>query len=273
MNTDDYLYCYKYLGFDKDGGSFNVLKEGTMKYTCPLEFNDPFDCRPSYCKLALNNLGETKKATINKAMKVKGLSPAQRIQQRGQYIKKLQKYVESESQLRDFLRTVGVVSLSTDPRNILMWSHYADFHKGFLVEFKIPIKKKDYEKVDLKNAAEFLFPLEVNYSAERPALKYGVDSNQENLEKLMLTKSILWEYESEYRVIDQTRGPGIHSYHRDKVLCSVIAGMNISDTNYDLLGKEVSLLREHGLSELKLYKAEASKDKYEIVVPGHPRCS
>jgi hypothetical protein len=206
-------------------------------------------------------------------MTFKGLSPAQRIQQRGQYIKKLQNYVKSEGQLRDFLRTVGVVSLSVDPKNILMWSHYADFHKGFLVEFKIPIKKKAYVGLGLQSLAEFLVPHDVHYSSERPALKYGVDSNQENLQKLMLTKSVLWKYESECRVIDQNRGPGIHSYNRDKVLCSVIAGMNISDTNYDLLGKEVSLLREHGLSELKLYKAEASKDKYEIVVPGHPRCS
>jgi hypothetical protein len=41
---------YKYLSIDKnadgDIGSFNVLKDATLKFTNPLEFNDPFDCYP-----------------------------------------------------------------------------------------------------------------------------------------------------------------------------------------------------------------------------------
>jgi hypothetical protein len=45
---------YKYLpvdgSFDSPDtlGSLSVIRDGTLKYTSPGDFNDPFDCQPDY---------------------------------------------------------------------------------------------------------------------------------------------------------------------------------------------------------------------------------
>ena len=62
FNEDHVIYRYKYLPFSE--GSLKALTEGTMKFTCPLDFNDPFDClshtveddRENYGELRLQSL-------------------------------------------------------------------------------------------------------------------------------------------------------------------------------------------------------------------------
>lgn len=44
VDSEDVFYRYKYLPFNE--GSLKVITEGTVKFTCPLDFNDPFDCQP-----------------------------------------------------------------------------------------------------------------------------------------------------------------------------------------------------------------------------------
>lgn len=44
FKEEDVIYLYKYLPFNE--GSLCVLTEGTVKFTSPLNFNDPFDCLP-----------------------------------------------------------------------------------------------------------------------------------------------------------------------------------------------------------------------------------
>ncbi|MES9903809.1 MAG: hypothetical protein ABW168_14180 [Sedimenticola sp.] len=41
---DETILRYKYVPFSE--GSLSIIKEGTMKFTPPTEFNDPFDCAP-----------------------------------------------------------------------------------------------------------------------------------------------------------------------------------------------------------------------------------
>lgn len=249
-----------------DDGSLSVLTEGTLKYTCPLEFNDPFDCRPSYSREALRKVGDTKKELLNAAAKRLGLSPAERIREKRKLAKKIENYVGTDEFVEATLSRIGVVSLSTDPANILMWSHYADFHRGFVVGFKIPLfgtRKQGLE------GGYNLIPLEVNYSQTRPEVHYGIDSPQAVLQKMVFTKSDHWHYENEHRVIEHRRGPGIHAYNRERLLDSVIAGMNISKNDFQRLSDIVESLRERPkFQHLKLYKAQPSQSEYKLDIPG-----
>ena len=45
-DNNDYIDCFKYLPFDD--GSLAVLTQGTIKYTRPMRFNDPFEVLPVY---------------------------------------------------------------------------------------------------------------------------------------------------------------------------------------------------------------------------------
>jgi len=264
MSNQEYYYCYKYLPFDD--GSRKVITEGTIKYTCPLDFNDPFDCAPCYSESSLNNVGTTKRELISRIGKAKGWSPAKRIQNKRKVAAQLKSFIGSEKHKNSMLTQVGVLCLSRDPTSVLMWSHYAEFHKGFVVEFKIPVS--GYREDALKPGIN-LIPFPITYSSDRPVIEYGKESDQETIDKALLTKFEAWSYEEEMRVIEHERGPGIHTYVRDERLNAVIAGMKMSEANVHLLQSDVETVNDNPrLSHVKLYNARPSATEYSIEIPG-----
>lgn len=91
--------------------------------------------------------------------------------------------------------------LATDFKNRLMWSHYADSHRGFCIEY-------DFSGTDENTLSMTPFP--VVYSEERPLIpwKAAIDKTPENnaeaTRQLMLgllTKDKAWEYENEWRIM------------------------------------------------------------------------
>ena len=94
--------------------------------------------------------------------------------------------------------TFKIGCLSTSPKKRLMWSHYADGHKGFCIEY------------DFKNAPKDLLPLPVIYSQKRPLIPWEMALNQSAETKSkcilqmiigLLTKDKEWEYEEEWRIL------------------------------------------------------------------------
>jgi len=97
-----------------------------------------------------------------------------------------------------------VGSLCTDYKNRLMWSHYADGHKGFCIEY-------DFNKAC--EALKELVVLPVVYSKERIKFPWKVafatDKEDKKIKReaaytmllSLLTKDEVWSYESEWRII------------------------------------------------------------------------
>lgn len=266
MTESKYIHCYKYLPFDE--GALRVLTDSTIKFTCPTDFNDPFDCRPAYCEQSLQRVAETRRDLVHRIGRKQGLSPAKRLQMKGKIAKQIENYVGSSRYVDAILKSVGVVSLSVDPTNVLMWSHYADFHRGFVVEFKIPLVGS---MQDAQKGGENLIPLEVSYSQQRPQIRFGIDSEQEVLHKMVFTKAQEWKYEQERRVIDHRRGPGVHQYNRNKLLQCVVAGIRMPKENRTRLAAVVESLKSaKGLEHVTMYEAKASDKEYKIRIPSHP---
>lgn len=100
--------------------------------------------------------------------------------------------------------------LCTDFKNALMWSHYADSHKGFCVEY-------DFSRNcdSLQNN----LPMPVVYSDSRPQIpwKEALHRSDENTASAtadlmvgVLTKDKRWEYENEWRfLIPTTMDPNL----------------------------------------------------------------
>lgn len=266
FDEEHVIYRYKYLPFSE--GAKKILTEGTIKFTCPLEFNDPFDCFPHYDTKNIGNLPRMRPDLFKAAGDRLGLSPAKRLQERGKFISRLRNRIDSGEFVTNLMRDVGVVSLSKTGLNILMWSHYADFHHGFVLEFRIPIMG---QKRDVSLATDRLLPFPVSYREDRPHILIGVEQPKDLMEKVLLTKSLDWKYEEEERVIDKDRGPGIRPFRRDEVLCSVIAGMKMVDKNYQELNELVSGLANRAIPSLDLFRARAKEGEYRLYVEGHPR--
>ncbi|WP_332763127.1 DUF2971 domain-containing protein [Pseudomonas koreensis] len=89
---------------------------------------------------------------------------------------------------------IGVLCLSEKNDDLLMWAHYADCHKGFVLEFD-PQSDFFNRKVGPNDSLRSL--RKVVYGQKRPE----VTLSQTNEEEFFLTKSDHWEYEAEWRMM------------------------------------------------------------------------
>lgn len=93
----------------------------------------------------------------------------------------------------------GIISLSTDPLNRLMWAHYAQ-NSGIVIGFDCGDSHRDSDGL-LGRCTPLGLALEVRY--RRKFCKFRADTSNEAL--LCTTKHIDWRYEREWRVIDELK--------------------------------------------------------------------
>ncbi|WP_323901861.1 DUF2971 domain-containing protein [Aeromonas hydrophila] len=256
VDSEDIFYRYKYLPFGQDKLSLNVINEGTIKFTCPLDFNDPFDCQP----IAYIDKKVTKRDSFKLAeSSFQHLSPAKRYQERNKMYARLKNSVKSGRLYDSVLRSIGVLSLSRVCNDILMWSHYAENHKGFVVGFE----HKDFDKLNFEGESPCMLPQKVLYNSNRPIFDFSKSSEIINC---LLVKSPQWEYEQEERAFTSIQGPGIHKYDRQKLLHCVIAGAKIEPVNLSLLKDAVKKASDELGREIKFKQAKLSNKSFEIEI-------
>jgi hypothetical protein len=96
---------------------------------------------------------------------------------------------------KDAIRTMkqmGVLSFSEINNNILMWSHYSKSHAGFCIEF---------ERTDANELGKWERCSPVIYDKNLPVCKPIELEKKETVTKVLITKSELWAYEKEWRII------------------------------------------------------------------------
>lgn len=124
-------------------------------------------------------------------------------------------------------KTYRVGCLCTDYKNRLMWSHYADGHKGFCIEYDFSAHWK--ERGDL-------LVLPVVYSKERPKFPWSVilatDKNSDKVKndgakamiRSLVTKDDAWQYEDEWRIIS-LQSTGIENVKMPPISCIYIGAL------------------------------------------------
>ena len=257
---DKFIYRYKYL--PDMVGIEGVVGSGTIKFTNPKDFNDPFDCFPSskfgsYSGMRAKN-PQMYESTIGRIS-----NPAKRILAQQRMLGAMQHKVLSGEMLDIMIHGASVLALSKIPDSILMWSHYAGYHKGAVVEFKIPV---DINFQNINDAYYHLIALDVFYSKSRPVLEYNAHpSNPETiLNTLFMTKSDVWSYEQESRVLKNTGGGGIFPDNK-KLLNAVVVG-----PRSPYLKDIISLARKASLSvghKIEVFKAEFCASEYAVKIP------
>jgi hypothetical protein len=93
---------------------------------------------------------------------------------------------------------LGVLCLSRNGNQPLMWAHYADSHRGVMVEFDelaSCFSRRRTAEDDLG------YLRSVVYSGTRPSLSMEVLDGDKAFEVFALTKSEHWRYEEEVRLI------------------------------------------------------------------------
>ncbi|RQM69743.1 DUF2971 domain-containing protein [Aeromonas hydrophila] len=251
------FFRYKYIPFGEDKLSLNIITKGTIKFTCPKDFNDPFDCQPVVSTDRLHETNAFKRAV---AMLPKDMGMIELKIKKEKMINDLKKRVRSGEFFSIFLERVGVLSLSCQYDNALMWSHYADYHRGFVVGFKY-INPDDLEENAKDMQVGNLIPYKVTYSKDKPT---HVLSSDDFDMSVLLTKDDIWSYEEEERAFTWKEKPGIHPYDRAKRLHCVIAGAKISKDDLALLRNAVQQASKELGRKIKFKQARLSEKTYDL---------
>jgi hypothetical protein len=89
----------------------------------------------------------------------------------------------------------GILSLTDRPESLVMWSHYADSHRGFALGF-------DPLHPFFQNLETGLGGVKkVRYSEKRPRIKPFASSDDPDHDPVFYTKNKEWAYESEWRLL------------------------------------------------------------------------
>lgn len=184
--------------------------EGVVYPSSPLYFNDPYDCefcihpdalleildRQTYIKI-LEEQFRLKPKEKKKILNTKNIGSTiqQILRNHGVKLQKslvnvLQdKLNSSMSEVKDSVR---VVCLSEVYDSILMWSHYAQNHTGFCIEYDFAENNMFYKR---------LYP--VKYTTDRYAISKAdmSHSNTRWIYKTICSKSDVWSYEKEWRIV------------------------------------------------------------------------
>ena len=99
---------------------------------------------------------------------------------------------------------------------------------------------------------------EVDYTFERPRANIAGDDKQEVIKKGILTKSDVWRYEHEYRMVDYRKPPDFRTFPA-AALKGIILGANISAED-----REFVLGRARQRGGLKIYQAIIDESLFRL---------
>lgn len=142
--------------------------------------------------------------------------------------------------------TQGILCFSKTWRNPILWSHYADKHRGLCLGFDV---------------ADSILE-EIEYQESRLPVPQVIDDAF--IKKVLYTKFKHWHYEQEYRVFvtleDEINGVYFYDFSNEIKLQQVIVGdqSNISRS-------EISEALGELKNEVEAFKARAGFTKFEVV--------
>lgn len=113
---------FKYQKFNSY--SLLNLKNSELYFNKPIDFNDPFDC-------AVCEQKKLSSSDINKLDKIfKKENPKyKKAEIKEEYLTTLNETISKS------FKKISCCCFSKSNKEILMWSHYADSHRGFCLEF------------------------------------------------------------------------------------------------------------------------------------------
>jgi hypothetical protein len=229
-----------------------------MYFPRPADFNDPFDCKVRL----LFKASRLKRERYSRDL-VRERAPHLPKHQQKEMAKhgvSLRSWQNAHDRfLKHLGERVGVLSFSEKPDNILMWSHYAEKHTGLCVEFRrVGYLASNALKVQYSHDYPELDFFEITDALERDKTKRP-ELERKVVDRVYLTKSKDWEYESEWRIIDPVRGFGLKIFPTD-LITRIILGCRMSREDKTRVAEWV----RGGPAKAEICEARASETSFEL---------
>jgi hypothetical protein len=249
-------YLHRYYSIDEN--LKDSLRENYLWFSDPLKFNDPYDCNLS------SNTSDTTYPELYEHLK-----KAFDKDNRGKSIKFFEdriKYLSNnpsemnhlgEMFNKEAVDKIGICCFSENDKALLMWSHYANKHKGICLTFDVSKDEELFTK----------HPYKVEYPQKYPVYHWPRDTGKvKPFRYLIATKSKEWDYEEEIRIVRNSDSVkqefrGKVSFNK-KALVAIKFGYN-SDESEQIIIKSI-LDKVGGYGHVKFYKAKLKRFEFGI---------
>lgn len=255
---------YKYRAFGVN--TLTMLCDSHVYYSDPSQFNDPLDCDPSiiddvplqriehlYYQMYINDKGKEKEDAV--IQNIRNISTEYGNYTKGKgvesYYKKI--IVDHIKQLLDkIMKNKGVLSLAEQWDSPLMWSHYADEHKGICIEYDISSSIRGApQKVDYEGARGISTSTLIDW-----VLNDSESAKREIENKYFYTKANQWKYEYEWRYVNDSQGSVFAPFN----ITGIYFGMRC---NLAVISSIVKLMNG-SKSNLKFYNTRVKQNSFDL---------
>ena len=257
------LYKFKSMSGESRDHVLDIIIHSRIYFSSPKEFNDPLDCAP-ICSLArpltdeficelLDDETDLAREAAKSAEEVEALPRAE-----GVPPDRIAAAVTDRIRA-ELVNNARVFCLSASEVHPLLWSHYADSHRGICLHFRA------------SPGSLFGLARAVDYRGERPSilipLKYN-KSEDEITDAMVRVKGDFWGYEDEYRIIGNEGADvewGATVVDRlcpfpPEFLCGITLGMNTSPQDR----KDLMMLAAEHYPEMAVYQAAEATDRFGV---------
>lgn len=234
-----------------------LLTDQEVYFSSPEKFNDPYDCGLPFKQHPENSDPIKIKAKVedtapNYFPYLSGFALEEAC---AKQVLLIQQNPESWFEMtwgykpEELNKRFGVLSLTPHFNKYLMWSHYAQSHKGFCVEFDTRLLVESV-------AGHFQ---KVEYADDIPYFSIMDKLEDQLMTKLLYTKSKDWRYEDEYRM-NRINRPNTSFNFNHRALTSIYFGCKMP---YEQQIEIINLVE--GLYPwASLYKMELSKTTFNL---------
>ncbi|MDH6305936.1 hypothetical protein M2459_002723 [Parabacteroides sp. PF5-5] len=238
-------FLYKYMNL-KTLCDF-VLENNTLQFQSPISYNDPYEC---VANIDINFTYEEALYYLSYCESTGFIPPnikefiafktSVSLQEKELYFKKM---------LVDVWEKSSICCFSEINDEILMWSHYANEHKGVCLKFSL--------KDDLKF---FSMPHRVKYALELPVV--NMIRNPQSIIVPIFTKYEKWSYEAECRVFKQNENKGKeYNTFNKSALREIIFGCRVEDFSIKMIKEKV---KKQNFPNVSFKKCQVNDKEYKL---------
>jgi len=194
------------------------LVNSELYFARPARLNDPFDCRVDIFSCLENEISRATELTRNKLQKLREISGSINM-----------------DKIKTDLENMGVCSFSLELENTLMWSHYADDHRGVCLTYALPKSFFDETANEILGIAKVdygLNPLSDWFLRDAHNLTSLDDFVRILIKKALTVKAKLWKHEKEVRILRRQEGDQVIDKQYLKQICF---GMATPDSDITLV--------------------------------------
>ena len=232
----------------------DLIRKREIFITNPSDFNDPFENIPIRWDLISEEECDNQHYEIFKYIfKDKSEQEIRKIAKEITNSKILlhpsKLSIENPNQIEDWNNKIGILSLSEECDNILMWSHYAKNHTGFVLGFDTNL---------FLNNSDFDYIENVKYCTEYPIIK-SIGENDDFYKKFF-HKSNDWQYEKEWRLSKNHIKDRLYVIPKEAITELIIGCKMNNKTKSEI----VDIAKNSLGSNLKIYQAKKDIENFKL---------